>query len=55
MEKELAKRQDVPVELTWDLSLIYKTEDLMYADADKLKTLAQETFEIGRASCRERV
>ena len=44
MEKELAKRQDVPVELTWDLSLIYKTEDLMYADADKLKTLAQETF-----------
>ena len=24
---ELAKRDDVPVELTWDLSLIYPTEE----------------------------
>ena len=26
---ELAKRDDVPVELTWDLSLIYPTEEAM--------------------------
>ena len=29
---ELAKRDDVPVELTWDLSLIYPTEEAMLAD-----------------------
>ena len=26
---ELNKRKDVPVELTWDLSLIYPTEEAM--------------------------
>ena len=26
MEKELKSRRDIPVELTWDLSLIYATE-----------------------------
>lgn len=28
----LPKRHDVPVELTWDLSLLYATEEEMYAD-----------------------
>lgn len=36
---ELASRQDVPVELTWDLSLIYATEEEMYADTEVLKEL----------------
>ena len=31
---ELSKRKDVPVELTWDLSLIYPTEEAMQAVAD---------------------
>ena len=34
---ELAKRDDVPVELTWDLSLIYRSEEAMLADAQKMK------------------
>lgn len=37
---ELSKRDDVPVELTWDLSLIYPTEEAMLADADKAKELS---------------
>ena len=37
---ELAKRDDVPVELTWDLSLIYPTEEAMLADAQKIKELS---------------
>ena len=37
---ELAKRDDVPVELTWDLSLIYPTEEAMLADAQKMKELS---------------
>ncbi|MBQ8637786.1 MAG: oligoendopeptidase F [Lachnospiraceae bacterium] len=36
---ELKARKDVPVELTWDLSLIYETEEAMLADADRLKEL----------------
>lgn len=43
MAKELAARKDVPVEETWDLSLIYTTEELMFEDADKMKKLADET------------
>ena len=39
---ELAMRKDVPEELTWDLSLIYKTEEDMYRDFEKMKTLAKE-------------
>ncbi len=37
---ELAKRNDVPVELTWDLSLIYPTEEAMLTDAQKMKALS---------------
>ena len=37
---ELAKRDDVPVELTWDLSLIYPTEEAMLADAQKKKEIS---------------
>ena len=37
---ELKKRKDVPVELTWDLSLIYSTEEAMLADAEKLRALS---------------
>ncbi len=43
MSQELLSRNDVPVELTWDLSQIYATKELMQADADKLKLLADET------------
>ncbi|BBF43542.1 oligoendopeptidase F [Lachnospiraceae bacterium KM106-2] len=39
MAKELLARKDVPVELTWDLSKIYATEEDMYADATKLEKL----------------
>lgn len=31
----LAMRNEVPVELTWDLSLIYPTEEAMYRDVEK--------------------
>lgn len=33
----LAMRNEVPVELTWDLSLIYPTEEAMYRDVEKMK------------------
>ena len=36
---ELAKRNEVPIEQTWDLSLIYPTEEAMQADADKAEKL----------------
>lgn len=35
----LAMRNEVPVELTWDLSLIYPTEEAMYRDVEKMKAL----------------
>lgn len=37
---ELKSRKDIPAELTWDLSSIYATEEEMYADVEKLKSLA---------------
>lgn len=37
---ELQSRKDVPEKLTWDLSLIYQTEEEMYQDAEKLKSLS---------------
>lgn len=40
MAKELLARKDIPVEQTWDLSLIYPTEEAMYADADRMKALS---------------
>ncbi len=39
---ELKSRKDIPVELTWDLSLIYATEEEMFQDADKLKALCEQ-------------
>ena len=39
---ELQNRKDVPVELTWDLSLIYPTEEAMLADEKKLEALSKE-------------
>lgn len=39
MKQELKLRKDVPEELTWNLSLIYATEEAMYQDAEKVKTL----------------
>ncbi len=42
---ELKRRKDVPVELTWDLSLIYATEEEMFADAAKADKLSLEMEE----------
>ena len=39
MEKGLKSRRDIPVELTWDLSLIYATEEEMNQDVEKAKAL----------------
>lgn len=39
MEKELKTRRDIPVELTWDLSLIYATEEEMNRDVERAKAL----------------
>ncbi|GFI47017.1 oligoendopeptidase F, plasmid [Lachnospiraceae bacterium] len=36
---ELASRKEIPVQLTWDLSSIYKTENEMEQDVEKLKSL----------------
>ena len=36
---ELKSRKDIPLELTWDLSSIYATEEEMYADQEALKAL----------------
>lgn len=45
MPTELVSRSEVPVNETWDLSLIYKTEDLMLKDLEALKELAAKTTE----------
>lgn len=42
---KLAMRNEVPVELTWDLSLIYPTEEAMYQDVEKMKTLCSSMEE----------
>ena len=34
MAKDLLSRKDVPVEETWDLSLIYPTEDAFKIDLE---------------------
>lgn len=39
MSNELKNRNEVPVELTWDLSRIYQSEDEMFDDLDKLSKL----------------
>ena len=45
MAEELKSRKDVPKELTWDLSLIYATEEDMLRDAEKMEQLTQEMVE----------
>ena len=39
---ELARRDEVPVELTWDLSLIYPTLEEWQADFDAVKKMADD-------------
>lgn len=41
MAEELKDRKDVPVELTWDLSKIYATEEDMLRDVEEMKALAK--------------
>lgn len=43
---ELLSRKDVPEELTWDLSLIYATEEEMYQDVEKAKQLRERMVEM---------
>lgn len=42
MAEELLKRKDVPVEETWDLSLIYPTEDAFKKDLEEVQTTCDE-------------
>lgn len=42
---KLPYRNEVPVELTWDLSLIYATEEEFEKDVEKLKTLSCQMVE----------
>ena len=49
---KLQRRADVPVELTWDLSLIYKTEEDMYQDVEAVKALAARIEEEYKGSIR---
>lgn len=46
MEKELKSRRDIPVELTWDLSLIYATEEEMNRDVERAKSLCPSSFHL---------
>jgi len=46
--KELKARNEIPVELTWDLARIYETEEEMYRDAERMKELAQHISEAWR-------
>lgn len=39
MAEQLKKRSEVPVELTWDLTALYKSEEEMFAALDKAKEL----------------
>ena len=39
---ELAKRKDVPIELTWDLSAIFPTEEAFAAALEETKSLASQ-------------
>ena len=42
MAKDLLSRKDVPVEETWDLSLIYPTEDAFKKDLEELQITCDE-------------
>ena len=39
---ELMTRKDVPQELTWDLTALYKTEADFQSDIDKVKALTDK-------------
>lgn len=39
MAEQLKKRSEVPVELTWDLTALYKSDEEMFATLDKAKEL----------------
>lgn len=43
MSEKLLTRDEVPVELTWDLSRIYKSEEDMWADLETVEQLAEKT------------
>lgn len=45
MAEELKSRKDVPRELTWDLSLIYASEEDMLRDAQRMEELTEEIAE----------
>ena len=54
---ELLKRKDVPVEETWDLTLIYPNDEAMWAALDKTKAAVKklvETFQ-GRLNTAENI
>lgn len=42
MAEKLLSRSEVPQELTWDLSLIYANEELMWKDVEECKALVDE-------------
>ena len=47
MAEKLLSRGEVPEELTWDLSLIYKSEELMWNDLEECKRIVsymEETY-----------
>ena len=46
MAKKLLSRKEVPVEETWDLSLIYKTDKEFKADVEEIKKLAKEIVRV---------
>ena len=45
MAKELAFRKDIPVDMTWDLSKIYSSEQVMREDMYKMESLSSSTYE----------
>ena len=42
---ELKSRKDIPIELTWDLSSIYKTEEEMNQDIEKVNSLSSRILQ----------
>ena len=42
MSEKLLMRAEVPVELTWDISLIYENEDALWADVKKMDQLVSQ-------------
>ncbi len=42
---ELKSRKDIPIELTWDLSSIYKTEEEMNQDIEKVTSLSSRILQ----------